>query len=326
MKIIYWEGCDPKIAEAIRKFEKQWEPYSAFSRRYPIIRLLEKVIDPVISNFVRGLPSLYVGFIIGAVNGFCFSEMTKKLGFDVMNRAQRQMLRQFIMTEDFQSPLDRRFVATIESLIELIFQCAVKRPKRSSSGKGITLNKQRKHGFCEFCGNGTEFSVFIKHASKDEVNDSELVEHQKLQLSHRYCAEHRPKLVNGQWNSRYRQAIRSFTQFNLELTRLSRQCAKRNQLNADTGDRLVDMYFCNFMLDSVLHTADKSELRNIARRMVDSKLSDTKKRMLTLKHLGLNQTEIAEKLTDTQDSPITRQAVSKALASIRKEFLLESSK
>ena len=52
------------------------------------------------------------------------------------------------------------------------------------------------------------------------------------------------------------------------------------------------------------------------------KLSDTKKRTLTLKQLGFNQAEIGLRILNTKQQPMTRQAISKALATIRKEFLL----
>ena len=76
------------------------------------------------------------------------------------------------------------------------------------------------------------------------------------------------------------------------------------------------------MLSLTIQPADHAELRNLARRMVDSKLSDTKKKMLALQKLGFNQTEIGQRLLNANHQPMTRQAVSKALASVRKEFLL----
>ncbi len=66
-----------------------------------------------------------------------------------------------------------------------------------------------------------------------------------------------------------------------------------------------------------LQPADKAELRNQARLMVDSRLSDRKKQMLMLQWSGLNQSEIARRLG------IERQAVSKALASIPAMFQLK---
>lgn len=323
LNITIWESCDLIVSAAIQKFEERWPPYSMRSRRYPILRLIREVIDPAITTYMKNLPLSYMGYVPGAGTGVEFSEIIKIMGFDAMARVQRQLLRQFIMTKDCHSPDDQCFIATLESLIELVWGCACKRPKKSSSTMGITLNSQRKLGFCEFCGNHTEFAAFMATVSDDRINDTELDEHKKLELSHRYCSGHRPKLTNGQWNSAYKQAKRALTQFNIELTRLNLQCTKRYKPSANSGDELVDIYFFQFMLSQTLQPADKIQLRNIARRMVDSKLSDTKKKILVLKHQGFNQSEIAQRLIKYQQLPMKRQAVSKSLASVRKEFHLE---
>ena len=39
---------------------------------------------------------------------------------------------------------------------------------------------------------------------------------------------------------------------------------------------------------------------------------------------GVSQTEIGKRILNAKQQPVTRQAVSKALASVRKEFLLEN--
>jgi transcriptional regulator len=67
-------------------------------------------------------------------------------------------------------------------------------------------------------------------------------------------------------------------------------------------------------------------LRDVARLMVDAKLSDAKKKMLVLQLSGLNQSEIAKRLPGCEQQPLTRQAVSKALASIPAIFLLKKRK
>lgn len=227
-----------------------------------------------------------------------------------MVRLQRQLLRHFIKTEDKQDSRDKRFVATIESLTGLVWSCACKRPKKSSTTTGVNLNAQRKHGFCELCGELTEFADFMATVADDHVNDVELQDRKKLELSHQYCARHRPILANGSRNPAYRQAKRSLAQFNLELDRLNRQCAKRATPQAASGDPLVDRYFHHLMLSQTVQSADQGELRNQARLMVDSKLSDRKKQILILQWDGLNQSEIARKLG------IERQTVSKALKSL----------
>ena len=83
-----------------------------------------------------------------------------------------------------------------------------------------------------------------------------------------------------------------------------------------SGDQLVDGYFFHYVMRQTLQPADKAELRNQARMMVDSKLSDRKKQILMLQWSGLNQSDIARKLG------IERQAVSKALAATPAMFRL----
>lgn len=63
---------------------------------------------------------------------------------------------------------------------------------------------------------------------------------------------------------------------------------------------------------------DNSELRDQARLMVDSQLSDHKKQMLTLLRRGLNQSKIAKELH------VERQAVSKVLRKIPAVFRLDN--
>jgi len=308
--ITIWEGCDPGISQAIERFQDRWRPYSTASRRYPIRRLIQEVIDPAVATYMKTLPARYSGFVSGVGAGMDFSETIRLVGFDTMVRLQRQLLRHFIKTVDRQDSRDQRFVATIESLTGLVWDCACKRPKKSTTTTGVNLNAQRKHGFCELCGELAEFADFMATVTDEQVNDIELQDRKKLVLSHQYCARHRPILANGSRNPAYRQAKRSLAQFNLELDRLNRQCAKRATPQAASGDPLVDRYFHHLMLSQTIQSADKGELRNQARLMVDSKLSDRKKQILILQWGGLNQSEIARKLG------IERQAVSKALKSL----------
>ncbi|QPL36711.1 helix-turn-helix domain-containing protein [Thalassospira sp. B30-1] len=308
--ITIWEGCDAGISKAIEHFQDRWCSYSTASRRYPIRRLIQEVIDPAVATYMKTLPARYAGFVSGVGAGMDFSETIRLVGFDTMVRLQRQLLRHFIKTEDRQDSRDQRFVATIESLTGLVWDCACKRPKKSTTTTGVNLNAQRKHGFCELCGELTEFADFMATVADKQVNDIELQDHKKLELSHQYCAKHRPILANDSRNPAYRQAKRSLAQFNLELDRLNRQCAKRATPQAASGDPLVDRYFYHLMLSQTVQSADKGELRNQARLMVDLKLSDRKKQILILQRDGLNQSEIARRLG------IERQAVSKALKSL----------
>lgn len=323
-KIVIWEGCSPSVSKAIQQFEESWQPYSVSSRRYPIIRLIKDVMDQPIGEYLQTLPESYSGYLPGAGTGVEFSEIIRIVGLDGMVRVQRQLLRQFIKTADRQTTTDLCFIATLESLIGLVWDCSLKRPKRTTPTKGVNLNDQRKHGFCELCGSFTEFADFMATVASKRINDVELEDHNKLALSHQYCSKHRPKLLNGEWNLAYRKAKRSSAQFHIELDRLNQQCANRSRILAMSGDKLIGSFFYQLMLHLTLQPADKAELRDLARRMVDSKLSDAKKKMLVLRGSGLSQTQIGQRIQNDKQQPITRQAVSKALANIPKEFLLGS--
>ena len=311
--IVIWEGCDPTVSEAIEQFEDRWRPYSASSRRYPIVGLIQELIDPAVAAYTATLPQRYLGHIPGAGTGVSFSGIIRLVGLDAMVRMQRQLLRQFIKTEDTQTPRDRRFVATLESLIGLVWDCACKRPVKSKV-RDTRLNGERLQGFCRFCGSLAELTSFAGGSDDPKADDPE----EKLRLSSLYCLDHRPKLPSGAWNPVYRQARRSLAQFDLELARLNQQCAKPATAQVKSGDQLVDSYFFHYVAGQTLQPADKAELRNQARLMVDSTLSDRKKQMLMLQRSGLNQSEIARKLG------IERQAVSKALAAIPAMFRLST--
>ncbi|HHX8632442.1 TPA: hypothetical protein ACVO4T_002621 [Vibrio diabolicus] len=77
---------------------------------------------------------------------------------------------------------------------------------------------------------------------------------------------------------------------------------------------------------TTLGADDAGKLRDIARRMVDSRLTDNKKRMLVLHKQGLSLREIGLRLGEITGKPLSIQAVSKALGTIRDEFLLSNVK
>ncbi|PBP63796.1 LuxR family transcriptional regulator [Pseudomonas syringae] len=307
--ITIWKGCDPTVADAIRRFRNCWEPYSAASKRYPIARLVEELIDPVVASYTATLPSRYLGHVPGAGTGVAFSEIMRLVGAEAMVRVQRRLLRAFVLTEDQQSKRDQRFIATLETLIELVWACKRKQPaKRNVRG----LNGQRLKVFCRYCGTLAELATFAESGGDDGQRGMD----EKLRLSNLYCAAHRPKLPDGEWNPAYRKAKRSIAQFDLELARVSRQCASRGTPQAKSGEELVDSYIHSYMLGQTLTLAEEAELRDLARLMVDTRLSDRKKQMLMLQRLGFNQSAIARRLG------IERQAVSKAMASIPEIFRL----
>ncbi len=299
--IFIHDDCSPTVAEALQKFQERWLPYSTASRHYPIVGLIREVIDPAVATYMSTLPARYSNFVPGAGTGTDFSEIIRLVGLDAMVRLQRELLRRFLKTVDRQDSRDRRFIATIESLAGLAWSCACKRPKKSTL-RG--LNGTRSKSFCRFCGKFSGLKSFADDDSQVRGNDD------SLRLSTKYCPDHQPQFPSGASNLAYRRAKRSVAQFDIELDRLNRQCANRGTPQAASGDPLVDRYFHQYLLAQTVQPADKGELRNQARLMVDSKLSDRKKQILVLQRDGFNQSQIGRKLG------IERQAVSKALKSL----------
>ncbi len=253
------------------------------------------------ASYAASLPKSYSRFFPGASTGIPLSETIRILGLDTTVLLQRQLLRHFIDTEEKNSPRDWRFVATIDTFIGLIWDCALKQPAKINLRD---LNGRRPKVSCRFCGNPTGLTSFSGNDSLTRGRNY------NLWLSAKYCKDHQPELISGALNPAYRKAKRSIAQFDIELARLNRQCAKPDFSHAKSGDTLIDQYFYYYVLDQVTLPADKTELRNRARLMVDSKLSDRKKQILVLQRGGLNQSKIAEELG------IKRQAVSKALKSM----------
>lgn len=276
------------------------------SKRYPITRLVEELIDPAVAAYAKEIPARYQRHIPGVGTDVAFSAIMKLVGFPAMIRLQRQLLRAFVLTHDQQSKKDRCFIATLETVIELVMACKRKKPSSEDVGG---LNNQRLKGFCRFCGTQAELASFATGEGQRDPDEY-------LRLSNLYCTTHRPKTHDGSWNPAYRQAKRAVAQFDLELARLSRQCAIRAEPKAKSGDELVDAYIFRYMLSQTLHLADEAELRNLARLMVDVNLTDRRKQILVLQKFGFNQSEIARRLE------IERQAVSKALRSIPDCFRL----
>lgn len=302
--ITVWEGCDPTIADVIKQFENRWESYSESAKRYPIVRLIEELIDPAVAAYSAMLPSRYLGHIPGAGTGVRFSEIMQLVGTDAMVRLQRQLIRAFVLTEDKQTERDQQFIATLETMMELVWASKRKQPKKRDV-RG--LNSQRVQGFCRFCGELAELASFAGGNGQRGPDE-------QLRLSNLYCAAHRPKLPDGVWNPAYSQAKRSVAQFDLELSRLSLQSANLRTPLATSGDPLIDSYVYHYVRKYGLQPADEPELRHHARRMADMKFTDQKKRIVMLQRYGVSQSEISRMLR------ISRQAVSKALTSTPAPF------
>ncbi|EPD0895322.1 hypothetical protein ACR0HY_004583, partial [Escherichia coli H11] len=286
----------------------------------------------------------------------------------------KQQLRRFEKTEHQYRPIDLKFQATVDNLLELLWQLHLTPTRFKQHSADTKLNARRKQTFCELCGQRNELAEYFYKLDnnmlelEDEIeshNEQNPDNQKKLQLSHRYCSYHKPKHKNGcTWNSAYKSALHSKDQFENELQRLQLHIVKVEELKVISRDELVDLYFYHFLQDKcvtqkqsdaffhyvrdnfnypivikeeterLIHEAavrltgagttlgadDVGKLRDIARHMVDSRLTDSKKRMLVLKKQGFNQRHIADKLTEIEGRTISPQAVSKALKSVDSNF------
>lgn len=314
-KVDPFKGCHPIILSAIEIFNSKAAPYSISSRRYSIYCLIMKVIDPAIQIYVDSLPKSHDCFNVG-ITGLASEDglgvLCKTCGFDVVERSMREGLRRYIKAH--RGETDWAFISTVDSLVGLIVMCASKRSKKktktSHNHEPINTNRQGRI-WCEFCGNKTELSEYLDSA---DVRVGK-----RITLSSRYCSEHKPANHNRSvWNSGYKRGVRTKDQFEMELSRLTRQACKLSSPQSRTGDSLIDQYIWRFVAQKGLYPDEKFELRNYARKMVDRKLTDQKKRILMLLSLGESQADIARRLG------LSRQGVSKAVGSVPIEYRLNT--
>lgn len=367
-----WAGCDKSVAAAITMFREQWHSYSQVSKSHNIVRLIKELVDPAVSEYLNSLPDNYLRYSPIASAKLTYSDLIKMRGFRYCSDCIGDYLRPFVEHSTYTEP-DKLFIATQETLKSLFFHCKAKRPKRSRLAPDIYFNTERGKGLCRLCGNPTEFSLFITNWDNDGfIEDAEEKYGLKKgpDLSHKYCAHHKPQLKDGSWNPAYKQAIRSSKQFELEVLRLCRQIANPERLNAMSGDDLIDEYFYYYLQDKTISDTqahacfdyikntfsnpivvdektyeklvnivnnmtnvgvslgpdDIDKIRNIARKMVNSRLSDNKKRMLVLSKKGFNQREITEIISSLTGKKLSHQAVSKAIKSVCTAFQLNTPK
>ena len=272
------------------------------------------MIDPALLGYAdrlpAGHPSLVVGFPgLGTEHGL--SALARANGFDDLERHMREALRLFLRLSDY--PCESNvFVATMETLIGMVAYSASKRSRKLKARDHEYLNARRQgRALCELCGKHTELGAYLRDGTWPGPDDADVSN--KLRLSHRYCSEHRP-MMGGVWDASYKCAIRSKAKFEVEVVRLGKLSGARSFPSAKTGSGLVDQYIWNYAKHHNLYCNERSDIREHARRMVESKITDQKKQIIMLQAQGLNQSEVALELK------ITRQVVSKALKTIPSEY------
>jgi hypothetical protein len=363
--LIIDKGCDEFVSQAIKRFRDEWAPYSQYSTRKNIINLIRKLLDNSIARFINSLPKKYQYFFPKQDEKISLSLLIKELGFQEAHKKIKKHLTFFIEYNSSGTETDRRFTATLEAIINLVWMCYLRRPKFQEYSTDVKINTTRKQTLCELCGEKTELTSFIESLDKNLIQDKDLDDINLMVLSHNFCSLHKQKKDD---TSAYKRAKRSQNKFETEVLRLRRQVAKPDKHNAMSGDKLIDEYFYLYLKGkmvtseqaeaymnyvrktfgnqikvdtamlqrlheisdsltnqgTMISSGDIDKIRNIARRMVDSRITDNKKRMLVLKKRGLSQKKIAQRLTELGGKNITHQAVSKALGTIREEFFLPS--
>jgi DNA-binding CsgD family transcriptional regulator len=309
-----WGGCSPIVANAINAFSGQWHPFSAKSRRYNIHRLIQEAIDPAIRQYANQLPVDHPA--IGAADppGFYtemgLGELTKLVGFEVVDKSLRLALSRYFRHAERVGVHEQEFIATCESTLELIRRCEGKAPRRSKVADHESMNGQRRHWFCELCGNRSEFAAFVEDKAWPKAHP---MASDALKLSTRYCTGHRPK-IEGQWNAEYKRALRSKGYFDVEVDRLTRQSWDAAKPRKTSGSALIDQFTWRCIAQQHLHPDQKAALRDLAAEITEAHITDAKKELVMMIAAGLNQSEVARQLG------VSRNAVSKALKSIPSRF------
>lgn len=355
--ITIWAGCDPLLADAIKKFSEAWGPYSVQSRRYSIFRLLREEIDPAWQGLVARFPALTIaamktawvryqyyrsrsGTTIdqdgnamempciafptppheGEIENFdSLAQIGQQHGFAALERFIYFVIRSS-PTYHGQSTSDITLTASLDSLRGLANACRSKKPKKVSLGH---INALRGRLVCRFCDQPTELSAHAA-GSPWPIDDIEI----QLRLSSLYCSTHRPKEVfQDAVRADYLRVKRNQQGFDRELERLDNQCwAGTSAAYAKSGNDLVDGFIRRFATHKCLtyeqqppdkHDSLETRLRWEARMLVDQRMTDRKKEIVMLLLSGLNQSEAAKQLG------LERQAISKALQSIPIDYRLD---
>ncbi len=211
--------------------------------------------------------------------------------------------------------VDEVFLASLETIRVLAQRCRQKKPKRQPIGKidkVRNLNGSRAQAFCEVCGQPSELEEFRGDES-EWANDNG-----SARLSGRYCTSHKPLKPDGSYNKAYRQAIRSKSKFENELSRLERQSWSVSESRAQSGSADVDSFVHNIVAQQGIYPDEESELRNLASRLVKEKMTDRKKQIAVMLAAGMTAASISRAIG------ITRQAVGKAIKSIPSEFRFDN--
>jgi hypothetical protein len=162
---------------------------------------------------------------------------------------------------------------------------------------------------CLSCDKPTEFEAFsLGHKSGFDWSNGV-----HSALSSKYCSEHRRNNKRKVSCANYRRNLRNRSKYLAELHNLE-IASCRSSVDPPGGQLVADFYSCLVEeLDAWLDDDDK--LWNAARKLVDEKMTDQKKRIVILSACGCSQASIARLLG------LYPQLVSKLFKSIPKTYL-----
>lgn len=341
--ITVWKGCDQSIAQACEAMSSRWGPYTTTTRRYPMRKLLEELVDPAWLTLRSRISALsddslarawarYRNAAVlrnpridmaGLTGTSPLSEISHRLGFAELDLFIKAIARTTLHQSRHETSIC--LGPSLDTLREIAIRCGGKKTKYLSYGKFGKVELLDGMFICRSCAQATELA-----AHKAEYGDSP--PEGPGRPSRTYCPEHRPKRkVTNFVRSDYQRARRSQARFETELKRLERQCRGRPpSAHARTGSSLVDEFYLKLMsklslTDEQALNCDESDfdkresyLRPEARLLVDERISDRKKEIVVLLSKGLSQAQVAQQL-----GLKSRQAISQAINSIPNRYRLD---
>lgn len=314
------EGCDKRVAAGAKEFYSQCAPYSMQSRRYPIVRLVESVMDEPWRAYVLNLPDRFPGKRI------CKDWVPSKLARTMSLKRVEDLIivtvsivdkcrpynferkcadaRDLCSEKTKASALFDEFSATLSTIREIAFSCKMKKSAKTAIGK---LNARRKRPFCAFCSEPTELvSTLAKLASAKAKGDlSEFSPDERLSFSSKYCLNHKPKLLDNTWNPAYKQARRSRDAYISLVRQIECHTANVPDFSFPESEGIGSRLLWFLARYQNLYLDDETQIRKIARTLTDFRIRGRKENIIFMLLGGMTQSEVARKLG------ISRQAVCK---------------
>ena len=304
-RIRIWKGCEKSIAIAINTFSDSFDPYSIQSTKHSLFSLLDECVEPAWREFLQNQPtSMPIRIAIGLPP--MSSIVRSEGGFRELETSFKRLI---FWTKD------TNLIATLESLGELALACRLKRPKKLTEER---RTDRRPEEVCLWCGENTELFNSKQQIYKEGYHP----DLDNVSLSAKFCFDHRPKYIGSKnINPRYLSALNNSKDFEKEFIRLELQCSSISEARAQSGDPDLDHFYLRIIAAKATFGDEESALKNEARKLIDKRIDDTKKRIIMLTAKGKTQDEISSLVGMN-----SRQAVSKALASVPSEYRFDRPK